>query len=50
MGVVVYGGLMITLCKGWGSFTNAFSSNLKTINPKVLPKHGEIGFILEVNG
>ena len=40
---------MITLCKGRGSFTNTFSSNLNTINRKVFPKHGGIGFILEVN-
>ena len=26
---------MIALCKGRGNFTNAFSSNLNTINPKV---------------
>ena len=42
-------GLMIALCKGRGSFTNVFSSNVNTINPKVFPKHGGIGFILEVN-
>ena len=28
---VLHGGLMIRSCQGWGSFTNAFSSNLKTI-------------------
>ena len=25
---VLHGGLMIRTCQGWGSFTNAFSSNL----------------------
>ena len=48
-GVVLQGGLMVALCKGRENITNAFSSNLKTINPKVFPKHGGIGFILEVN-
>ena len=43
------GGLMIALCKGRGSFTNGFSSNVNTINPKVFPKHGGKRFILEVN-
>ena len=43
------GGLTIALCEERGSFTSAFSSNLNTINPKVFPKHGGIGFILEVN-
>ena len=42
-------GLMIALCKGKGSFTNAFSSNLNTRNLKVFPKYGGKGFILEVN-
>ena len=40
---------MIALWKGRGSLTNAFCSNLSTINPKVFPKHGGIGFMLEVN-
>ena len=44
-----WGGLMIASCKGSWSFTNAFSSNLNTVNPKVFPKHDGIGFILEVN-
>ena len=43
------GELMIPWCKERGSFTNAFSSNLNTVNLKVFPKHGQIGFILEVN-
>ena len=43
-------GLMIALCKGRESFANTTSSNLNTINPKVFPMHGGIGFILEVNG
>ena len=49
MGVVLHGGLMITLCKGKVSFINAFSSNLNTINPKAFLKHDGIGFIREVN-
>ena len=40
---------MIALRKGRGSFTNAFFSNLNTINQKIFPKHGGIGFIHEVN-
>ena len=43
------GRLMIALCKRRGSFTKAFSGNLNTINRKVFPKHGGIGFIPEVN-
>ena len=39
---------MIALRKGRGSFTNAISSNPNTINSKVFPKHGGIGFIVEV--
>ena len=42
-------GLMMPLCKGRGSSTNAFSSNLNAINAKVFLEHGGIGFILEVN-
>ena len=38
---------MIALCKKMEGFTNAFSSNLNTIKPKV--SAGGIGFILEVN-
>ena len=49
MGVVLHWGLMIALCKGKMRFTNAFSSNLNTINPKGFPKHGGIGFVLEVD-
>ena len=40
---------MIALCKGRGSFTNVFSSNLKTINAKVFLKNDGIGFIFDVN-
>ena len=43
------GGLMIALCKERRSFTNALSSNINTINPKVFSKHDGIGFIIEVN-
>ena len=39
---------MIALCKGKVSFTNAFSSNLNTKNPKDFPKRDGIGFILEI--
>ena len=46
--VFYMGGLMIALRKGRGSFTNAISSNPNTINSKVFPKHGGIGFIVEV--
>ena len=48
-GLFYMGGLIITLCKERGSFTNAFSSNLKTIHLKVFPKQGGIEFILKVN-
>ena len=30
-GTILHGKLMIRLFQGWGSFTNAFSSNLKTL-------------------
>ena len=30
-GAILDEGLMIKSCQGWGSFTNAFSSNLKTV-------------------
>ena len=30
-GAVLHEGLMIRSCQGWGSFSNAFSSNLKTV-------------------
>ena len=46
--VFYMGGLMIALRKGRGSFTNAISSNPNTISSKVFPKHGGIGFIVEV--
>ena len=45
MGEVSYmgGGLMIRSCQGGReSFTNAFYSNLNTVNLKVLPDHGRI--------
>ena len=48
-GLFYMGGLMIALCEGRGSFTDAFSSNLNTTNPKVFLKHGGTGFIFEVN-
>ena len=32
-----HGGLIIRSCQGLVSFTNAFSSNLKTVNLKILP-------------
>ena len=47
-GLLYMGELKIVLCKVIGSFTNAFSSNLNTINPKVFPKHGGIRFIFEI--
>ena len=43
------GELIVALCKGRGSFTYAFSSNLNTKGLRVFSKHGGIGFILEVN-
>ena len=36
---VLHAGLMIRSCKEWGSLTNAFASNLKTIDPKVFANH-----------
>ena len=30
-GAILLGGLMIRSCQGLGTFTNAFSSNLKTV-------------------
>ena len=38
---------MIALCQEIRSFTNTFSSNLNTINPKIFPKHGGIRFIFD---
>ena len=31
-GAVLHGEVMIRSCQRWGSFTNAFSSNVKTLN------------------
>ena len=36
---VLNGGLMIVSYKGKGSFTNAFSSNLKAVNVKIFANH-----------
>ena len=38
-GTVLHGGLIIKSCQGQGSFTNVFSSNLKTVNLKVFAYH-----------
>ena len=38
-GVVQHGGLMIRSCQGRDSFTNAFSSNPKTVNLKIFVNH-----------
>ena len=38
-GAVLYGTLMIRSCQERGSFTNAFSCNLKTLNMKIFPNH-----------
>ena len=38
-GTVQYGGLLIRLCHGQGSFANAFSGNLKTVNFKMFANH-----------
>ena len=35
----LHGLLMIRLCQGRGSFTNAFFSNLKTVNLKIFGSH-----------
>ena len=48
-GLFYMGELRVALCKGRGSFTYVFSSNLNTKSLKVFPKHGGIGFILEIN-
>ena len=42
---VLCGGLMIKSCKGRGNFTNASSSNVKTVKLKMLPIMK--GYILE---
>ena len=39
-GTALHGGLMIRSCHRQGSFTNAFSSNLKTVNLKMFANHG----------
>ena len=36
LGAVPHGGATVKSCLGWGSFTNAFSSNLKTVYNLVL--------------
>ena len=36
---VLHGGLMVRSCHRQGSFTSAFSSNLKTINLKIFANH-----------
>ena len=38
-GTVLHEGLMIRSWQGQGSFTNAFSSNLKTVNVKIFANH-----------
>ena len=38
-GTVLHGGLMIRSSHRQGSFTNAFCSNLKTINLKIFANH-----------
>ena len=38
-GTVLHGGLMIRPYLGQGSFTNSFSSNLKTLNLKMFVNH-----------
>ena len=44
-GTLLHEGLMIRSCQGQGSFTNAFSSNLKTVNLKIFANHE--GYTLE---
>ena len=39
---VLHGCLMIRSCQGRESFTNAFSTNLKTVNYKVFVNHERI--------
>ena len=41
-GAVLHGGLMIRSCQGLGSFTNAFFSNLNSVNLKISPNRGGI--------
>ena len=38
-GSVLHGGLMIRSCQERGSFTNAFSNNLETVNLKIFANH-----------
>ena len=38
-GTVLHRRLMIRSCRGRGSFTNVFSSNLKTVNLKIFANH-----------
>ena len=38
-GTVLHGGLMIRSYHGQGSFRNAFSSDLKTVNLKMFANH-----------
>ena len=42
IGEVRYGGLLIRSLQGQGSFTNAFFSNLKTVNLKTFVCHERI--------
>ena len=39
LGAVLYRGLIMRSCQGLGSFTNAFSSNVKTVNLKIFVNH-----------
>ena len=39
---VLHGGLIIISCQENGSFTDAFSSNLKILNLKIFPYHKDI--------
>ena len=36
---ILHGRLMIRSYQRWGSFTNAFSSNLKTVYLNIFPNH-----------
>ena len=38
-GAVLHVGLIIKSCQGWGSFTNAFFSNLKPVNFEIFGNH-----------
>ena len=42
MVAVIFGGLMIRPCQSQGSFTDAFSRNLKIVNLKTFPNHERI--------